>query len=117
MVLRSIAPIKDFLSRRAARRLWLEQLPGYAPRLNPDQGLWNYLKRLDLANGCCPTLTVVSTDLLRARARLRHNRPSIRTCFSHCRLALSLLMPVSVSPASLMSCFRRPPNAPANITA
>jgi hypothetical protein len=34
--------IKDFLSRGAAKRLHLEQLPGYAPDLNPDEGIWNY---------------------------------------------------------------------------
>lgn len=34
--------IKDFLRRGAAKRLHLEQLPGYAPDLNPDEGIWNY---------------------------------------------------------------------------
>ena len=34
--------IKDFLKRGAAKRLQLEQLPGYAPDLNPDEGIWNY---------------------------------------------------------------------------
>jgi transposase len=34
--------IKDFLKRGATKRLHLEQLPGYAPDLNPDEGIWNY---------------------------------------------------------------------------
>ena len=34
--------IKAFLKRGAAKRLQLEQLPGYAPDLNPDEGIWNY---------------------------------------------------------------------------
>jgi transposase len=34
--------IKDFLKRGAAKPLHLEQLPGYAPDLNPDEGIWNY---------------------------------------------------------------------------
>ncbi len=34
--------IKDFLKRGAGKRLHLEQLPGYAPDLNPDEGIWNY---------------------------------------------------------------------------
>jgi len=34
--------VKDFLKRGAAKRLHLEQLPGYAPDLNPDEGIWNY---------------------------------------------------------------------------
>jgi transposase len=33
--------VKGFLSRGAAKRLHLEQLPGYAPDLNPDEGIWN----------------------------------------------------------------------------
>src|SRR2546422_7652449 len=37
--------IKNFLKRGATKRLHLEQLPGYAPDLNPDEGIWNYLKR------------------------------------------------------------------------
>src|SRR5258708_1852386 len=45
--------IKAFLKRGAARRLHLEQLPGYAPDLNPDEGIWNYLNRVELGNVCC----------------------------------------------------------------
>jgi len=37
-------PIKDYLACGAAKRLHLEQLPGYAPELNPVEGLWNDLK-------------------------------------------------------------------------
>jgi hypothetical protein len=33
---------KTFGSSGAAKRLHLEQLPGYAPDLNPDEGIWNY---------------------------------------------------------------------------
>ena len=36
--------VKDFLSAGAAKRLQLERLPGYAPDLNPDEGIWNYLE-------------------------------------------------------------------------
>ncbi len=36
--------VKDFLSAGAAKRLRLERLPGYAPDLNPDEGIWNYLE-------------------------------------------------------------------------
>ena len=33
--------VKAFLRRKAAKRLQLVQLPGYAPELNPDEGIWN----------------------------------------------------------------------------
>jgi transposase len=81
-------PIKDFLKRGAARRVWLEQLPGYAPDLNPDEGIWNYLKRVELGNVCCPDLAALQLELIRARERLRHKRDIIRSCFSACGLAL-----------------------------
>jgi transposase len=37
--------VKEFLkSGVASSRLQLEQLPGYAPELNPDEGIWKHLK-------------------------------------------------------------------------
>ncbi|HEY1389561.1 MAG TPA: transposase [Ktedonobacterales bacterium] len=76
-------PIKDFLRRGAAKRLHLEQLPGYAPDLNPDEGVWNYLKRVELANHCCADLATLGLALRRAKERLRHKRSIIRACFTH----------------------------------
>src|SRR5258706_2481259 len=47
-------PINDFLARGAATRRHLEQGPGYAPKLNPDEGIWNDRKRGELGNRSCP---------------------------------------------------------------
>jgi transposase len=74
-------PIKDFLRRGATRRLHLEQLPGYAPELNPDEGIWNYLKRVELGHLCCRDLAELATALRRAKERLRHKRAVIQACF------------------------------------
>ena len=74
-------PITDFLKRGAARRLWLEQLPGYAPDLNPDEGIWNYLKRVELGNVCCPDLGMLHLELIRDRELLRHKHDIIRSVF------------------------------------
>src|SRR5260370_42615579 len=76
-------PIKDFLRRGGARRVHLEQLPGYAPELNPDEGIWNYLKRVELGNLCCRDLTELALAPRRAKERLRHKRSVIQTCFLH----------------------------------
>lgn len=76
--------IKDFLSRGAAKRLHLEQLPGYGPDLNPDEGIWNSLKRVELGNVCCSDLADLSSALIRARERLRHKREVIRSCSQQC---------------------------------
>jgi transposase len=77
-------PIKDFLKRGAAKRLQLERLPGYAPDLNPDEGIWSYLKRVELGNVCCSDLSNLRTALIRARERLRHKREVIRACSRQC---------------------------------
>jgi transposase len=43
--------IDEFLASGAAEdRLKLEQLPGYAPVLNPDEGGWKHLKYVELKN-------------------------------------------------------------------
>ena len=76
--------IKAFLKRGAAKRLHLEQLPGYAPDLNPDEGIWNYLKRVELGNVCCANLDQLFRALIRARERLRHKREIIRSCSQQC---------------------------------
>jgi transposase len=65
-------PIKDFLRRGAAQRLHLEQLPGYAPDLNP----------VELANRCCADLASLRLAVRRAKERLRHKRSVLRVCFT-----------------------------------
>jgi transposase len=74
-------PVKAFLARGGAARLQLEVLPGYAPDLNPDEGIWNYLKRVELRNHCCATLQHLREALRLATARLRHKRSIIHSCF------------------------------------
>jgi transposase len=76
--------VKDFLAAGAAKRLQLEQLPGYAPDLNPDEGIWNYLKRVELGNVCCADLPDLCHRLLRAAVRIRHKPDIIRACSRQC---------------------------------
>ena len=73
-------PVKDFLAQGGAKRIHLEQFPGYAPELNPDEGIWNYLKRVELRNVCCRDLQHLRRELRLATARLRHKRHVIRSC-------------------------------------
>lgn len=77
-------PIKAFLARGAAKRLHLERLPGYAPDLNPDEGIWNYLKRVELKNRGCQDLADLRREVRRAKERLRHKRHIIRACSRQC---------------------------------
>jgi len=76
--------IKAFLARGAAKRLHLEQLPGYSPELNPDEGVWNLLKRVELKNVCCRDLTELATMVRKAKDRLRHKPEIIRSCVRQC---------------------------------
>jgi transposase len=72
--------VKDFLSSGAASRLRLEQLPGYAPDLNPDEGVWKHLKCVELKNLCCQSLSESKVELRKAKERLRHKKHVILGC-------------------------------------
>jgi hypothetical protein len=77
-------PIQDFLTRGAAKRLHLERLPGDAPDLHPDEGIWNYLKRVELKHRCCRDLPELQRAVRRAAERLRRKRELIRSCSAQC---------------------------------
>jgi transposase len=72
--------VKDFLFGGAVRRVQLEQLPGYAPDLNPDEGIWRHLKCVELKNLCCESLKELKIELRKAKERLRHKRDVILGC-------------------------------------
>lgn len=76
--------VKDWLKRGAENRVHLEQLPGYAPDLNPEEGIWNYLKRVELGNVCCQNLAHLRAEIIRARERFRHKRTLIQACAHAC---------------------------------
>jgi transposase len=72
--------VKNFLASGASSRLKLEQLPGYAPDLNPDEGVWKHLKYVELKNVCCQNLAELKVELRKAKERLRHKRDIILGC-------------------------------------
>ena len=61
-------------------RLHLEYFPGYAPELNPDEGVWNQTKGA-LANGRPDDLGELAAHVLAELAKLRRSPPSLRACF------------------------------------
>ncbi len=77
-------PIQEFLKRGAARRLHRARLPGYAPDLNPEEGIWNSLKRVALKHRCCRDLAELRLERRRAKERVRHKPDIIRNCSVHC---------------------------------
>ena len=44
--------IQEFRANGAAQRLFLERLPPYPPELNHGEGIWAYLKGVELRNLC-----------------------------------------------------------------
>jgi transposase len=80
--------IKNFTSKGGAHRLHLERLPAYAPELNPQEGIWNLLKRVELKNVCCQNLQQVRQELVRAKERLRHRKSTLSQCYAHAGYSL-----------------------------
>lgn len=76
-------PVKNYLSNGGAKRVHLEQLPAYAPALNPQEGVWNLLKRVELKNVCCLDWQHLRREVLHAKERLRHRKSILRQCFAH----------------------------------
>ena len=73
--------VKDLLASAEGSRIHLEQLPAYAPELNPDEGVWNYLKRVELKNVNCQDLDQLYKELRKAKERLRHKTEVIKSFF------------------------------------
>lgn len=63
--------LKRFLKEANYDRFYLEMLPAYSPELNPDEGVWNYLKRVELKNRSCMTLQELKKALHQAFVHLR----------------------------------------------
>lgn len=76
--------MRSFLGTEHGRRVHLEAFPAYAPELNPQEGIWKYLKHVELGNLCCGTLFELRQALRLAFERLRHKREIIIGCFRQC---------------------------------
>lgn len=62
-------------------RLHLVELPSYAPELNPDEGVWNYAKRV-LANGRPNSVSDLFRDLTRVTRTMRRRPALLRACIT-----------------------------------
>jgi transposase len=75
--------IQAFLVKGGAKRIRIERLPSYAPELNPQEGVWNLLKRVELKNVCCQDIQGLRQKLLHAKERLRHRKDTLSQCYAH----------------------------------
>jgi transposase len=78
--------IREFLANGAAPRLHLERLPAYAPELNPDEGLWQQLKGVELRNVCCFNISHLRVELRDAVKRVRRKPRLIQSFFRGAKL-------------------------------
>lgn len=74
--------VKAYLAEGATKRIQLEPLPPYAPDLNPDEGVWNQLKYVELRNICCLNLEHLRHQLDLAVARVRRRPHLIQSFFA-----------------------------------
>lgn len=74
--------VKAYLADGAAKQIHLERLPAYAPDLNPDEGVWNQLKYVELRNVCCLNLTHLRHQFDLAVIRLRRRPDLIQSFFA-----------------------------------
>ncbi len=72
--------IKTYLANGTAKRIHLEQLPGYAPDLNPTEWVWSYLKLAELANTPCDHLSELETLIHKAKRRMQR-KPDLIQAF------------------------------------
>lgn len=80
--------VKHFLAAGGSERVHLERLPGYAPDLNPDEGIWRYLKHVELRNVVCADIEELRYELRLATIRLRQKPEVIPGCLAQAGLAL-----------------------------
>ena len=72
--------LKAYLKGGAARYYHLERLPPYAPELNPDEGVWNQLKRVELGKVGCANLKELAESVKAGFANLRRKPQALLGC-------------------------------------
>ncbi len=73
--------VKAYLTDGAAKRIHLEQLPGYAPDLNPTEWVRNYLRLADLANTARNHLHDLEVLIKNSKRRMQR-RPQLIQAFA-----------------------------------
>jgi transposase len=75
--------IRQYLCDGAAEWIHLERFPGYAPEVDPEEGIWRHLKQVEMRNLCCCDLQETRREFRAACQRLRQKPRIIRSCLRH----------------------------------
>jgi transposase len=79
--------VKEFIAAQRGR-LVTEQLPAYAPELNPVEYIWGYWKKHELPNFCPHDFAQLSYQARRALCRMRRRPRLVRAFWQQARLPL-----------------------------
>ena len=80
--------VQTFLADGGSKAVHIERLPGYAPDLNPTEGVWQLLKDVEMRNLCCSDFSHLQHELLLAILRVRRKPHLIQACFPGAGLAV-----------------------------
>jgi transposase len=80
--------VRTYLADGGAQQIHLEQLPAYAPDLNPAEGVWHQLKSLDMRHLCCRNLAHLRRELSLAIRRVRRKPHLMTACLAEAGLSL-----------------------------
>ena len=80
--------VREFVEQSKCK-IVVEQLPGYAPDLNPwDEGGWHHLKNVQMRNLVTHDLEELHEQFHRALDRLRQKSRIVQSCFAQAGLSL-----------------------------
>jgi transposase len=80
--------VRSFLAAGGARQIYVEQLPAYAPDLNPVEGVWPLLKNVERRHLCCRHLAHLRGERGLAIRRVRRKPHLLTACFTGAGLSL-----------------------------
>jgi transposase len=80
--------VRTLLVEGGTQQIHVEQLPPYAPDLNPGEGVWHPLKNVEMRNLCCLNLVPLRGELGLAIKRLRRKPHVITACFAEAGLSI-----------------------------
>jgi transposase len=81
--------VRQFIERVGDHHLTVAKFPGYAPELNPTEGLWKHLKHVELKNVCAQDLEELRIELQLASNRVRSQLGLVQSFFGQPPLDIS----------------------------
>lgn len=81
--------VQKFIKDECKGRIHMERLPAYSPELNPDEGVWQYLKCVLLKNVCCTDIGDLWKKLKASFNTLKQRKNIVRGFFRRCGLCLN----------------------------